>query len=64
MCFMLYLGQGIFELLIAAQELQHRTPSKVRKPVLLQGIPACVGSLEFIPSFFVSFSVLIESVGQ
>ena len=36
---MLYLGQGFFEVLIAAQAPPHRTPSKVRNPTFPQGIP-------------------------
>ena len=38
-CVMLYLGQGFFEVLIAAQAPPHRTPSKVRNPTFPQGIP-------------------------
>ena len=37
---------GFFELLIAAQALQHRTPSKVGEPRFPQGIPVSVSSLE------------------
>ena len=41
---LLYYGQGIFELLIAAQAPQHRKPCKVRKPTFPQRIPVCVGT--------------------
>ena len=37
-CVLLYVDQGFFELLIAAQAPAHRVPRKVREPMYLQGI--------------------------